>query len=335
MTALTVHVVRTDEDLAALAPEWRELLASSSVATPFQTPEMLLAYRGVFRPGPLACIAVREGRHLVAFAPLYVETGANGARLVPLGLGPADYLDILISPDRRGPALDCLSAALRDLGPRWEFDDLAEHAELHHLPAPHGWRDETVPWRICPVLNLADNDPETLSAVPPRRRRKWRMAKHRAAGAGGATVRPVGADDLPSALACLARWSRIRHAETDDPSSFEDPQMLAFLERAATGLARAGDLVAYQLEIAGEPAGLFLGFANARSVHAYACAFDPRFAALSPGTLLVGHAVAEATRAGRTSFHFLRGDEAYKRTWGAADRRTFRRIVAPPEKDAR
>lgn len=46
---------------------------------------------------------------------------------------------------------------------------------------------------------------------------------------------------------------------------------------------------------------------------AYAClgGFDPAEAFVSPGILLIGHAIEEAARKGAREFHFLRGREAY------------------------
>jgi CelD/BcsL family acetyltransferase involved in cellulose biosynthesis len=39
--------------------------------------------------------------------------------------------------------------------------------------------------------------------------------------------------------------------------------------------------------------------------------------------LLIGHAIEQAITEGAEEFDFLRGREAYKNAWGAADRATF------------
>jgi CelD/BcsL family acetyltransferase involved in cellulose biosynthesis len=51
----------------------------------------------------------------------------------------------------------------------------------------------------------------------------------------------------------------------------------------------------------------------------YIGGFDPEFALLSPGTLLIGHALDAATAEGATATDFLRGAEPYKYRWGAVD----------------
>ncbi len=66
--------------------------------------------------------------------------------------------------------------------------------------------------------------------------------------------------------------------------------------------------------------GAYLGLAHAGRAFAYLGGFDPVHEHVSPGAILIGHAIEEAIRGGAAEFHFLRGQEAYKYPWGAADR---------------
>jgi CelD/BcsL family acetyltransferase involved in cellulose biosynthesis len=67
-------------------------------------------------------------------------------------------------------------------------------------------------------------------------------------------------------------------------------------------------------------AAVYYGFvANGRAYY-YLSGFDPSFERLSPGTLIVHHAIQEAVREGAGEMDFLRGREAYKYGWGARDR---------------
>ncbi len=59
-----------------------------------------------------------------------------------------------------------------------------------------------------------------------------------------------------------------------------------------------------------------------RSFCFYITGFDERYAALSPGTLIVAHAVRAAICSGYRVFDFLRGDEPYKFSLGAELRHT-------------
>jgi len=55
----------------------------------------------------------------------------------------------------------------------------------------------------------------------------------------------------------------------------------------------------------------------------YLGGFDPRFASLSPGTLLIAHAIERASDEGATAFDFLRGRDPYKYRWGARDQSMY------------
>jgi CelD/BcsL family acetyltransferase involved in cellulose biosynthesis len=61
----------------------------------------------------------------------------------------------------------------------------------------------------------------------------------------------------------------------------------------------------------------------------YISGFDPALRALGLGTVLVGHAIAQAEREGARSFDFLRGQESYKYHWGATDQPTYACTIHP------
>src|SRR3954465_464864 len=103
MTAsLTWVEIHDAEALAALESEWWELWKRVPAAGPFQSPAWLLPWWHAFAPGALHLIAAWRRRRLVALAPLYLENGARGRRLLPLGISLSDYQDLLIDPSQEG-----------------------------------------------------------------------------------------------------------------------------------------------------------------------------------------------------------------------------------------
>jgi CelD/BcsL family acetyltransferase involved in cellulose biosynthesis len=90
-----------------------------------------------------------------------------------------------------------------------------------------------------------------------------------------------------------------------------------------TGLARL-----FELRVGGRMAGCYYGFFDRGRAYAYIGGFDSEFAAISPGNLLVAHAIEEARREGGSEFHFLRGREPYKYEWGAVERWNRKRCFA-------
>ena len=311
--------------LEALASEWWELWRRSPAATPFQSPAWLVSWWQVFGPGRLCTVAISEAGRLVALAPVYLEDGAFGRRLLPIGIGITDYLDVLLDP-AMPEAGSALTAAVRDIVPEWdvwELEELMQGAAGLGLPPLSGTADESAEQSACPVLALAGED-----AIPARKRRKLRMAENRVARRGGA-VADVAPDDVPEFLDGLVRLHGARWASRGEGGVLADDPVRRFHALALPSLAEAGLARLSTLTIDGQAVGAYYGLQDGRRGYAYLGGFDPAFAFESPGTVLVGRAIATARGEGAGEFHFLRGREAYKYEWGAADRsnrrRSFRR----------
>lgn len=323
---LAPALIASEAELRALESEWWDLWARCPAATPFQSPAWVLPWWGVFRPGRLATVAVRHGGRLAALAPLYVEAGAMGRRLLPIGIGITDYLDVLLDPadvETAGPAL---MVAAGELVPDWERLDLEElypGAASIGLPAPPGSQEESLEQAACPVLDLARPDP-----VPSRKRRKLRMAEHRVARRGG-RILTVAPDGVPGFLDELVRLHGARWTARGEDGVLANDPVQRFHSQALALLAEAGLARLWLLKIDERTAGAYYGLQHGPRAYAYLGGFDPAFSFESPGTALVGHAIAQAQAEGAGEFHFLRGQETYKYEWGAVDRpnrrRTFRR----------
>jgi CelD/BcsL family acetyltransferase involved in cellulose biosynthesis len=110
----------------------------------------------------------------------------------------------------------------------------------------------------------------------------------------------------------------------------EDEHVRKLHRLAAPGLLRADILRMYGMRMDGKLVGVYLGFVCGERASYYLSGFDPAFGELSPGLLLIAHAITEAVCEKAGCFDFLRGGEAYKYAWGAHDsyiyRRTIRRV---------
>lgn len=121
------------------------------------------------------------------------------------------------------------------------------------------------------------------------------------------------------------RWNR-----RGKPGVFAEPRMRGWQRQAFAALETAGLLRLYVLRSGSETVAALCVVAAKRRSFYYIGGFDPERAALGLGTVLVGHAISEAQREGRDSFDFLRGHETYKYRWGAVDRPSHARYLAPP-----
>ncbi|WP_460450752.1 GNAT family N-acetyltransferase [Alsobacter sp. SYSU BS001988] len=340
MSGLMAETIRSAQGLAALEPAWWALWRRSPDAAPFLSPAWLLPWWEAFAPGRLATIAVWRGADLVGLAPLYVEDGPEGGRRLPVGVSLSDQLDVLADPAERGAVLAALADAAAQRPEPLLWLELAPGACAWDAPVPPGWREERGEGEACPVLSLAgacgdggrDADGTPL-AVPARKRRKLRMASHRAERRGA--VRIETAEDVGCApfLAELERLHGARWTSRGEAGVLADEAVRAFHRRALPRLMAAGLAETALLRIGGVAAGAYYGLRDQRRSYAYIGGFDPDFARESPGAILLGRAIAAAADRGAEAFSFLRGREDYKYDWGAADRLNGWRRLSPERPD--
>jgi Acetyltransferase (GNAT) domain len=247
----------------------------------------------------------------VLLLPLFRLDG----RLLLWGAGTSDWLDGLCEP-----GLDAadLAPALAALGEPLDLFQLPPNSALLCAPLPPGWRDRRGEAECCPALDLP-------ARIPARMRQNIRYYRRRAEAAGIKAPERAGAEAI-EVLAALhtRRWSR-----RDEPGIFADPRLLAWQRAALAGLDGRGLLRLHVLRREGRIVAALVVLAAKRRAFYFIGGFDPDLAPLGLGTVLVGHAIAQAEREGCVSFDFLRGREPYKYRWGATDRPALARAFLP------
>jgi CelD/BcsL family acetyltransferase involved in cellulose biosynthesis len=315
------------QDLASLAAleslraEWEALWASVPEATPFQHPAWLLPWWRHIGRGTLAAIAVRSpAGELVALASLYLHSEGERRRLFPVGIATTDDLTALVRPGWEEPALQCIAG---QLGQRADVDAIEcpqqrRGSPLLQLPCPPGWQQQVQACDPHPVLDLLDPD-----AVPKAMRDNVRHCRSRAARSGSIACETAGQAQVAGFIDALQQLHAQRWAGRGEPGVLQDAAVLAMHREAAPLLQAAGLLRLHALRVEGRIAAVLYCLAHARSAHYYIGGFDPAHAAISPGTLLVAHAIGQARAEGAAHFDFLRGQEPYKYRWGAVDEPMF------------
>ena len=293
------ELLRDPAALSALAPAWRRLFERCPDATPFQSPEWLLPWWDAFREGK-ALVTVAGYRHgvLELLLPLCTIDGT----VMFIGSGNSDHLDLLTTAAEALPgALAALEAAA------WsaiELHQLPPHSPLLALPGEVGAGEP------CPIASL----PPPISVHFAKRLERSR----RALSASGAVS--FAHENTPDAFAHFAalhrqRWQTRGEAGVVDGGS--GAFLLEVLQRSPE--ARLGVLRAGTAAVAA-----YLGFLHRGVLYSYLGGFDPAFERIGIGNLLIDEAMRAALHGGARAFDFLRGREAYKYRWGAADRPTRR-----------
>jgi CelD/BcsL family acetyltransferase involved in cellulose biosynthesis len=317
--------------LVRLQPEWARLWSRCPRASAFLAPQWLLPWWRHLGQGTLASLAVRSTAdgELVALATMYIyRHPLTGVRhLFPIGIGTTDHLDVLVRPGWEDAALDAILAhfADRDDWDVLEFPQLRGDSPLLRAPLPPGWRRELVDGEPSPLLSLHG---ATALPLPKAMAQNLRTARHRAARAGRVTYELADASSLPAALDALAALHASRWSDRGESGVLADPAVQSFHREAAPALLAAGLLRLHVLRLDGAIVAVLYALADPPSCserrHSYYLGgFDPRHRALSPGSLLVAHAIEQALAEGAVAFDFLRGAEAYKYRWGALDQAMF------------
>ena len=328
---LRTERIETLSALSALETQWWRLWAVSPGSTPFQSPAWLVPWWRHFQPGPLVAAGVFSGEHLVGLGLFFYEDGAYGRRLLPVGIGISDHLDILLDPSVPGVGEALL--AFFSQQPDWEvleLEDLAPGAAAFGLSCPSGWTETGEPQIACPGLSMsgAVNEEGLPTEIPRKRRQQFRRNLKLADARGGSTIETADAASFLDQLVVLhdARWQ-----SKNEDGVMADRRVIAFQGEAMQALEPAGLARFFVIRIGGELAAAYYGFRWRDRAGFYLSGFDPRFAQESPLGILIGHALRDAVGSGATDFSFLRGQEHYKYLWGAADRwnmrRSFRRLV--------
>ena len=311
---LAADLVGTDAALFALASAWQDLWARVEDAGPFTSPAWLLPWWRQFGTGTPRVGVLWQGDRLSGVLPLYRLPAER--RVLPIGVGVSDHGDVLLAPDAPdGAATVLLEAALHGGTEPCVMPDVPAGSALVDA-APRGWRRRAAEGAACPALALSG-----LAAIPAAQRRKWRMARHRADRGEPWRVVHATEETLAGHLAALRALHAARWQERGEGGVLQDPAVMRLHEAAAPLLLRDHVLRLPVLRVGERVAGAVMAFRTARRLLFYIGGFDDAFAALSPGTLLIGALIEEALSEGVTEVDFLRGEEAYKLRWGAQARR--------------
>ena len=307
--AMQAEVIRDIAKLQALAPEWLELWRRSSNATPFQSPMWLLPWWKHFGSNDLHAIAFRDGGKLEALAPLYIVREDSESLGMLLGTGISDYLDVI------GQAAFVEEIARADCQ-IWDLQQLRESSPLLNGSLSGGWSENVEDQEPCLVLPFSD------FSLSTHFQKKLRYYTRKLEPVSFEEATPENLDALLNALFDLhaARWEK-----RGMPGMLADDVIQQFHREVAKAMLDAGALRMYALRTGDRIVAVFYGFADATTVYYYLSGYDPELEKLSPGTLIVAHAVESAQRSGATTFDFLRGAEDYKSSWGAKPRMNRKR----------
>jgi len=325
---IAVQFLTAPAEFAALAPEWNRLHEEAAPASVFNSWIWQYHWWQVYGAAqPLRVLVALERGAMVGILPVYIDTkSALGVRVRLLRFvgtggdtGPDD-LGPVLAPGREASAAAALATALlriahtdiylfTDIDPDSVFAQaLAVAAGAAGLAVMNGLGQ-----RISYIRLPATWD-AFLKALPSKRRSGIRRAREKLLATHPGARFFVWDDParLDYAIDRLAALHRKRWQAAGASHSFATAQYLDFHRGLMHSLMRRGWLRLYCLEIGGELRAITYCYRLRNRVFCIQAGFDPEFAALAPGAVLLGYAIEHAIGEGNEVFDFLRGEHMYK-----------------------
>lgn len=335
-----VDVVETPERLAALEPEWDELLDASDAPTIFLTWTWVSTWLETLgrdhRPLVVTARDPSDGS-LVGMAPLAIENRKRlplppHRALVMIGAhqAAADHLDLVVRTGHIHVA-EALWSAARHTGD-WHLLDLDGLRPGSHLAGYALRTSEPISNRSspCPYITLPGSWEDFRAGLGRNLRQNLgRYARKLDREASGEVRETLvsGPGAAEAAVVDLAALHRRSWAATGEATTFLDPGMVEFHRLLAPRLDRDGRLRLHRLDVGDRVAAIIYCFRHGDVMSFYQTGYDPELSRYGPGRRLMAAAIRSAIEEGAKEFDLLRGDEDHKRRWSTAVR-IDRRIVS-------
>ena len=327
------------ETLRLGSAAWDRLLERSPAASPFASWAWHWAWAHSAPPDDLnasyAVLLHGAGGVLEALLPVAVRRVTFRRREVTaltwaIGeLGCPDHLDVLALPEAD---LAAVVPALKALS--WDvvfLSNLAAEApnalQLGAALTRHGCAVRREALWTSPYVELPSSWEEYLASLSPTRRQGIRRAERVLKRDHSVVVTDYSTERLEEGWRHLVALHEQRWAGA---GTFSDPRVEQLHRCFTEEVARRQQLWLTTLDVDGEPAAAWYGFADRDTVYFYQSGRDPRRAHQSVGVVLMASMIRRAIERGYRRFDFLRGDEAYKTRWTTSQRCTFELVAFRP-----
>lgn len=313
-----VEIVEDSRRFEALEQEWRDLYQDAPQATPFQSWEWLYswweAYGDSYR---LKLVTLRDNDdRLVGIVPLMLEDRGPFSRLLFVGTGVTDYLDVLVREGWQRPVARASVLALRDLGP-WQAADLQElRPEAAAWEIFAGWPGAggSVHQNSCPRMPVGEWD-DTVDSLKKNLRKRVRKDIRRAEE-DGLLRRLVPSEESGRAARRFLELHREMWKGREIAPEHLSPRFELFVTAAAQRLVHQGIAEISELWSDGRVAASTFVLLGEDSVMWHLQGADQEFMQrYQVSSRLIQDNFFLARKRGKHSLDMLRGEEEYKLKW--------------------
>ena len=320
-----------------LRESWEDILSRTTAGHAQLTYEWLGSWWEVFgHDKKLSLMTVVDGGRIVGIAPLIISKVIDKAgfairKLTFVGDGLTDYHDLVIANDRREETVRALFERIVRDKDRWDAIHFRNvRGDSPNLPIVRDILRETsltIFERVnirSPYVAIDRDWAKYYGSLSKSMRSDIRRQAKRLAGMG--TVECVRFHDVADAAEVLdiigLVHRKCRQAQGGG-SLYDNTRWCRFasliLERF--GARKFLDLVL--LRLSGRVIAYYFGFVYDNVVSFWNTGFDPAFATVSPGKLLLHHAIQDSFREGYDEFDLMVGEEPYKLQWTSTVRPNY------------
>jgi CelD/BcsL family acetyltransferase involved in cellulose biosynthesis len=291
----------------------------------------------------LFVLVVRDERGEVhGIAPWYIRGSLAQGRVVRfLGSGDvcSDYLTILTDPEHRAEAINAIVDFLNGSAAReWDLIELtgvsAGDPSIDEFIGKMQSRDVLVhqqPGESCWRLELSSDWDEYVGTLSKTRRERTRQLVRRNFNTGRVSIEEAAnADDAHKLYKLLIELHQKRRTSLGGEGCFSDPRFTDYHREVIDNFLRVGQLRLQGVFLDGRPAAIVYELIGGGAIYFYQSGIETDLLDERPGWLGTISSLRSAIAEGFRTFDFMRGDEAYKASWGAkAVPMVDTRLVAP------
>jgi CelD/BcsL family acetyltransferase involved in cellulose biosynthesis/Tfp pilus assembly protein PilF len=344
---MRVEIIDHFSDLESVRRNWDRVYAADPDANLFLSWEYMsnCLLRGEKNWAVLAAKPKSGVTEFVGFLPIRLKTreaksGGFYSEVAMAGGDFADYTGVLLRPEYAYAAIDAFARCIK--GMNWGVlrfskmrisDDLHEHL-VRHFPRSkfdvllnYPMKDRAgVDNSICPYVVLPDNWDKYLSGLSPNTRQHLRRLMRGVSSDPDLQITHAAPESLDRTIEILIEfWSR-RWREQKGSNLEAMQRKLREMLRYYFGIGILHMPVLWRGET---PLGVHASLVDRekRVMHFFVGARDTNCEKPQPGLALHAHSIQRAIEMGLTRYDFLRGNERYKYSFGALERRICNTIV--------
>lgn len=309
------------DEVDALEDAWRML--AGEVDSPLAQFSWTRACLTAFSTGAMPhVVALRRHDKLVAVAPLVKKRLHGVRRLMLAGLSDLHEPMDLVWTDER--ALQRLIAALARGGTPLFFERMpANSLSLRKLKRGYCCRAIVIarPQATCPFIALDESWLEPEGHLNSGRRSDFRRARRKAEQLGQVTteIRTPDLNELPDLLDTAFDVEAKSWKGETGTALAHDAHRAVFYRQYAEAACVEGILRICFLRIGDRVAAMQLAVEHGGGFWLLKVGYDSRFAACSPGLLLMRDTIRYAVEAGLSSYEFLGRAETWTRVWTSTE----------------